>query len=101
MPMNSKEVEAFRKDPVRWMKDQIQENLPSDPLSQAVFKLAAKYKIKHRKKEFYIILAFIALMNNELITADFQRYRMMTANPEKFEQKMPGERPKLIHSQTG
>jgi len=72
-------MEAFKKNPTKWMKEQIDVNLPDDPLAQAVFKLAGKHKIKTRKKGFYIMLAFIALMNNAMITADFQKFRQAMA----------------------
>ena len=83
MPFNAKEVESFQKDPVAWMKAQIEENLPTDPIAQNVFKLANKHGIKTRKKEFYIMLAFIALLNNQMVTVDFQRYRLSNPNQQQ------------------
>jgi len=90
MPMNRNEVIAFKKDPTEWMKSQIDINLPKDVLAQAVFKLASQHKIKTRKKEFYVMLAFVALMNNAMVTADFQKYRQATPPRLDFEQTMPG-----------
>jgi len=63
------------------MKRHIEANLLNDPIRAAVFKTASAYKIKHNSKDFYVILAFMALMTDEFLERDIQAYRTSHPNP--------------------
>jgi hypothetical protein len=84
MPRTKSEYEIFNEDPVGWMQKHIEANLPSDNISGAVFQVASAYGIKHTSKDFFVILAFLALMTNERLESDFKTYRANNANPEFY-----------------
>ncbi|MFO7556692.1 MAG: hypothetical protein R6W88_15940 [Desulfobacterales bacterium] len=47
-------------------------------------KITSAYSIKHHSKDFYTILAVMALMISELLEKDFQLYRNNHPNPVNY-----------------
>ncbi|MBI9087380.1 MAG: hypothetical protein JEZ11_27570 [Desulfobacterales bacterium] len=84
MPKTDEELEIFQNDPVEWFKNQIAGNLPNDALSATVFSAASEMGIKSESREFYIMLAFMALRTADHVMADFLRYRQTNVNPDFY-----------------
>lgn len=84
LPHTSSEYDVFRKDPIGWIKGSIETNLPNDRISASVFETASMYDIKPDSRDFYIVLAFIALMMIERLENDFQAYRANKPNPSFY-----------------
>ena len=66
-PLDLKDMafDRFQIEPIKWMEDQIQEHRLRDALTRNVLQLAFSKDYGALSKEFYIMLAFYALLEKD------------------------------------
>ena len=66
-PLDLKDMafDRFQIDPIKWMEDQIEESLMYDALTNNVLRLAQSKGYRNQSKDFYIMLAFYALLEKD------------------------------------
>lgn len=87
--LKDEEFKEFQKDPVQWMQKQIRIAVAHDPIVHVVYEGIAKqhpeWILDHRelwieRKEFYIVLAFHALLSHSNLQKEILRNKMQSSS---------------------